>query len=64
MEPEVHLAFIRGRVEYRQVKPKGVVGEEEEKLLFLISNSWSQFFEGVFSKYGGLLRIMAGCENQ
>ena len=29
----------------------------------LISNSWSQFFEGVFSKYGGLLRIMTGCEN-
>ena len=30
MEPEVHLAFIRGRV-----KPKGVGGEEEEKLFFV-----------------------------
>ena len=49
------------------MKPKGVGGEEEEKLFFVnffISNNRSQFFEGVFSKYGGLLRIMAGCENQ
>ena len=29
----------------------------------LISCNWGLFFEGGFTKYGGLLMMMAGCEN-
>ena len=46
--------------------PRGLEVKRRRSFYFcekcVISSSWGLFFEGVFSKHGGLLRIMAGCE--